>query len=436
MEKLLTSSLFWLRQRSFFRVVQRTFIMLMPIAIIGAYFKILRDCIFSPESLIYNLFNFDYSMPDQVWNIGNSVSSGMISVTLGLFGIYTAYFAAMYTARLYQKDATMAGLTAVLVITFCAYITGNNQAGTSQLVFYSRILNINASLIAMIVGYVVGQIFHFFGPDYVHIKYEHVEEIQHRVWHALKPTGITILLGMILGLILYYFKIHLLDSTSFKTMVSELRSSNNLQTVIPLTVLSSLLWWCGIGFPLQSLTTVNNSGAALVNLNYALRHGGASHVPYKYLGSSLVGAYGFMGDAAIILSLTVVLLLFTNKKETEAIAKINLLPVTFGAKTGISIGLPMILNPIYVLPIVIVPAINELIAAAAISINLIMPTVYPVLKGTPGVLISFFGSNGDWPTFIFTVLLFILDILIFIPFVLIGQRVNQEVQEYDQKAHD
>lgn len=433
MEKFITSSLFWLRQRSFFRVVQRTFIMLMPIATIGAYFKVLRDCIFSPESLIYNLFNFDYSMSDQVWNIGNSVSSGMISVTLGLFGIYTAYFAAMYTARLYQKDATMAGLTAVIVITFCAYITGNNQAGTSQLVFYSRILNINGSLIAMLVGYVVGQIYHFFGKKYVHIKYEHVEEIQHRVWQALKPTGITILLGMLFGLTLYYFKIHLLDTSSFRTLVNELRASNDIKTVIPLTMLSSLLWWCGIGFPLQSLTKVENSGAALVNLNYALRHGSASNVPYKYLGSSLVGAYGFMGDAAIILSLTVVLLLFTNKKETETIAKINLLPVTFGAKTGISIGLPMILNPLYLIPIVLIPAINELIAASAISINLIMPTVYPVLKGTPGVLISFFGSNGNWPTFIFTILLFIVDILIFIPFVLVGRRIEQEVQEYDQK---
>ena len=110
--------------------------------------------------------------------------------------------------------------------------------------------------------------------------------------------------------------------------------------------------------------------------------------------------------------------------------------MTFGAKNGLAIGIPLILNPLYLLPIILIPALNELIAAAAISLNLIMPTVYPVLGGTPGVLVSFFGSNGNWPSFIFTILLFIMDILIFIPFILIGQKINEELKKYDQKAEN
>lgn len=434
MLEIITQALFWLRKRSFFRIVQRTFVMLMPVAVLGAYFKILRDCIFSPDSLIYNLFNFDYTMSDQVWNIGNSLSSGMIQVTFGLFGIYAAYFAAVYTARLYHKDATMAGITAVLVITFCAYLTGNSGNSNSQLTFYSRILNINGTLIALVIGYLVGQIFHWLGKDYVHIQYEHVDEIQKRAWNSLKPTIVTLLFGILLGLTLSFFKIRLLDSDYVKDLIIQLRSSNNLAVVVPLTMLAMLSWWCGIGYPLQSLTHANNSGAALANLNYALRHGSAANVPYKFLGSSLVKGYGLMGDAAIFLTIAVVLLLFTKNKESEAITKLNLLPVAFGAKNGLAIGIPLVLNPLYLLPILIIPAINELIAAAAISLHLIMPTVYPVLGGTPGILISFFGTNGDWPSFIFTVLLFILDIFILIPFIMIGHKINKELREYDLKV--
>lgn len=428
----ITQGFFWLRRRSFFRVVQRTFVMLMPVATIGAYFKIIRDCIFSPDSLIYNLFNFDYSMSDQVWNLGNSLSNGMIQVTFGIFGIYTAYFAAVYTARLYHKDATMAGITSVLVITFCAYLTGNSQSNNNQLTFYSRILNINGILIAMLIGYFVGQIFHWLGKDYIHLKDEHVAAIQQRAWNSLKPSLAAIFCGLLLGLILYFFKIRLLDSETIRSFVIQLRSSNNLAVVVPLTMLATLSWWCGIGYPLQSLTHASNSGAALVNLNYALRHGGAGNVPYKYLGNSLVQGYGLMGDASIALALTVVLLLYTNNKEIEAIAKLNLLPTAFGAKNGLAIGLPIILNPLYLLPVIFIPAINELIAAAAISLHLVMPTVYPVLEGTPGILISFFGSNGNWPTFVFTIILFILDVLIFVPFVIIGHKINEELKAYDQ----
>ena len=42
----ITQGLFWLRRRSFFRVVQRTFVILMPVATNGIYFEILSYCFF------------------------------------------------------------------------------------------------------------------------------------------------------------------------------------------------------------------------------------------------------------------------------------------------------------------------------------------------------------------------------------------------------
>lgn len=422
----IVKTLSWIREKSFFIVVQRTFVMLMPIATIGAFFQVLRNGIFSPDSLIYNIFNFDSVMSDQFWDIGNAVSTGMVRVTLGMFGIYVAYFAAVQTARLYRKDATMAGVAAVIVITFCAFLSGADSEKEIQALIYSRVLNINGTLFAIIIGYFVGQIFHFFGKDHVHIKNENYNTILHRTWNTFIPTLISIVGGLILGLVIYYFKIKLMDSLYLKGLISSLHNSNDLKVIVPVTILATLLWWAGIGYPLQSMITTSNSAAAMANMNAALRHGSAS-VPYKYLGSSLVQAYGWMGNACIALSLIVVILLFTHEKDLEKIAKMNIFQVAFGSTQGLTIGLPIILNPLYLLPVVFIPAINELIAAAAISMKIIVPSVYPVLRGTPGILISFFGSNGNWSCFIFTILLFILDILILLPAIVIGQRINLEL---------
>lgn len=425
--------LFWLRRRSFFRAVQRTLVMLMPVATIGAYFQLLRDGVFSPNSLIYNILNFDYVMSDQVWNLGNAVTSAMVRVTLGIFGIYAAYFAAEYTARLYHKDATMAGLTAMIVILFCAYLSSSNHTNAFQATFYSRLVNINGLLIALVIGYGVGQIFHWLGKDYHHVSYESIAQIQKRAWNSFLPATIAVILGLLMGLIIYYFDLRLLNSATVKSFVNQIQSSNNLAVVIPLTMLACLFWWGGIGYPVTALTSASNSGASIANLNYALRHGGASNVPYRFLGSSLTSAYGLMGDACLALALTVILLLYVHNREMESVAKANLLPVAFGAQNGLAVGLPIILNPLYLLPIVVIPALNELLAAGAINIHLIMSSVYPVLAGTPGVLISFFGTNGNWPSFIFTILLFLLDILLLVPVVLIGQRVREELTHYDEK---
>lgn len=422
-------ALVWFRRRVFFRIVQRTLVMLMPVATIGAVFQLLRDEFFSPDSLIYNIFNFEQNMPDIVWNAGSVITRGMVQVTIGIFGIYVAYFAAVYTARLYHKDSTMAGIAAVIVITFCSYLSEANRSMAGRTTFYSRILNINGTLFAIIVGYIVGQVFHYLGKDYVKTNVEHVIRIRHRAWNALLPTVVAILLGLLIGIVIYLFKIRLLDSYYFTSIASRLQSSNNLLVIIPMTMLVSLLWWLGIGYPISSLTNASNSGAAIANMNYALRHGNSYNVPYKYLGSSLINSYAIM----VIFALVMVIILYAKQKEIESVAKINLIPVTFGASNGLLVGLPIILNPVYFVPIVFLPAVNELFAAAAIKLHIIMPTVYPVLSGSPGILYSFFGTNGHWPNLIFTIVLFILDIIILIPAIKIGQEITDKVSAYDKE---
>lgn len=421
----------WLRRKSFFRVAQRTLVILMPLATFGAYFELVRDCFFSPNSLLYNVLNFDYVMPDSFWDLGFAVTSSMVHVTLGLFGLYAAYFAAEYTARLYHKDATLAGVMSMVVVLFCAYISTSEHDNIVLTTFYSRLLTIDGLLLALLIGYLIGQIFHWLGKDYHHVSYESISQIRKRAWNALFPCLITILVGLLLGLTIYYFDWRLLDSNAIKRFVARMQNSTNLWVIIPLTMLTAFLWWAGIGYPLAGLTNAANSGAAMANLNFALRHGGASRVPYPYLGSSLINAYGLMGDACIALSLTVCLLLFTRKNKGAAIAKLNLLPVAFGVQDGLAIGLPLILNPIYLLPIVVIPAMNELLAAGAISLHWLLPSVYPVLKGLPGILISFFGTNGNWLSFSLTLLLFLLDVMLLLPVIFLAQRVREELVRYD-----
>lgn len=421
----------WLRRKSFFRVAQRTLVMLMPIATFGVYFELLRDCFFAPNSLLYNLLDFDDVMSDSVWDLGFTVTSSMVHVTLGFFGLYAAYFAAEYTARLYHKDASLAGMMSIVVVLFCAYISTSDHDNAIQTTFYSRLLTINGLLLALLIGYLVGQIFHWLGKNYHHVTYEHLNQLRQRAWNGFLPGLVSVLVGLLLGLAIYYFDLRLLDSATIKTFVAQMQDSNNLWVTIPLTMLTTFLWWAGIGYPLNSLTSASSSGAALANLNFALRHGGASKVPYPYLGSSLINAYGLMGDACIGLSLIVCLLLFARKSNTMSLVKLNLLPVAFGIQDGLAIGLPLILNPIYLLPVVFIPALNELLAAGAISLHWLMPSVYPVLRGLPGILIAFFGTNGDWLSFALTLLLFILDTTLFIPVIFVAQKVREGLAQYE-----
>ncbi len=177
----------WLRRRSFFRVVQRTFAVLMPIATIGAFFQVLQDSIFSPDSFIYNLFDFDKIMSDRFWDIGMSLSQCVVEVIFNLFGIFAVYFAASFTAKIYRKDATMAGISAVTSLLIMLYLLELAITGRITLIG-SNFLSIQYCFLHLLIGYGVGQVFHWLGSDYEHVDYEHTKLVQDRALKAIKPA--------------------------------------------------------------------------------------------------------------------------------------------------------------------------------------------------------------------------------------------------------
>ena len=95
----------------------------------------------------------------------------------------------------------------------------------------------------------------------------------------------------------------------------------------------------------------------------------------------------------------------------------------------VAVGLPTILNPIYLIPFVISPILNMLLGSVAIWFKLFPPLVYPIPNGTPGVLGPLMGTGGNISALIFTIFLVIVDAVIYLPFVKLGNEVERRYQE-------
>ena len=422
----------WLRRRSFFRVAQRTFAVLMPIATVGAFFQVLQDSVFAPESFIYNLFDFDKIMSDRFWDIGTSLSQCVVEVIFGLFCLFTVYFSASFTAKIYRKDATMAGISATTSLLVMAYLFQLGLTGRISLLS-GGYLGFQYTSFALLLGYGVGQVFHWLGADYEPVNYEHTKLVQDRAIKALKPTLVTVIGGVIIGGILYAAISNVKANFRLSTMTSAVENSNNLLLTVPSTALASFLSWLGLEEPILRLSNVETSAAATANLTYVMRRGSIWKIPYPYLGGSLISTYGVMGGCAVVLALAVAILIWGRRKEPETVAKMNLWPLLFSSSRGFLVGLPVILNPIYVIQLVFVPVVNMLIAALAISLHIVPTPVYPILTGTPGPLVPFFATNGNWPTLIFSIFLFCLDVVLMIPAIKLDNRTKALLKDYEME---
>ena len=422
----------WLRRRSFFRVAQRTFAVLLPIATVGAFFQVLQDSVFAPESFIYNLFDFDRIMSDRFWDIGTSLSQCVVEVIFGLFCLFTVYFSASFTAKIYRKDATMAGISALTSLLVMVYLFQLGLTGRISLIT-GGYLGFQYTFFALLLGYGVGQVFHWLGADYEPVNYEHTKLVQDRAIKALKLTLVTVIGGVIIGGILYAAISKVKANFSLSAMTSTVENSNNLFITVPSTALASFLSWLGIEEPILRLSNVETSAAATANLTYVMRRGSIWKIPYPYLGGSLISTYGVMGGCAVVLALAVAILIRGRRKEPETVAKMNLWPLLFSSSRGFLVGLPVILNPIYVIQLILVPVVNMLIAALAIFLHIVPTPVYPILTGTPGPLVPFFATNGNWPTLIFSIFLFCLDVVMMIPAVKLDNRTKALLQSYEME---
>ena len=85
------------------------------------------------------------------------------------------------------------------------------------------------------------------------------------------------------------------------------------------------------------------------------------------------------------------------------------------------------LNPLFLIPYVCLPVVNMLLGASMIAIHLIPVSAYNVLSGTPGPLVAFIATNGTWQALIFSMLLFALDILLYLPIVKMAKDVQDEI---------
>lgn len=426
MEQIVFRNIVWLRRKSFFRIAERTLTMLMPLAIIGSFFQFLWRSVFSPDSLISNILYFDNWLPDEIFNAAWYASQGLSTVIFGTFGLFTAYFAAQYTARFYQKDAQMAGITGMLTLLLCAFRFRDPNNFNIQMSFNWRLLGVQSLLLTLIIGYGTGLVFRLLAPEFHHQHMENSRKIEQRAFDSFKPMAVTLLLGLVLGILTSLIQVRLVATSIYQYFQNEGQNNLNLWVFIPLIILALLLNWLGIGQPLSSMTD-GSSATNVANLNYALEHGSSWNVPNKYVGNALYQSYGKFGGSGLTLALLIVILLMYKHQNTVRVARWSFLPTLFGSNLGAMIGLPIILNPLFLIPYILMPIFNMLLAALAIALHLIPSSAYLVLTGTPGPLVSFIATNGNWLALIFAILLFALDILLFVPVVKTANKVQDEI---------
>ena len=110
-----------------------------------------------------------------------------------------------------------------------------------------------------------------------------------------------------------------------------------------------------------------------------------------------------------------ILLCLSKSKQLKTVGRIGILPAFFGISEPIIFGVPLMLNPVFLIPFLLASTLNGAISFVLISSGLIGKTFAMLSWNMPSVFGAFL-STMDIKAAVLIVALIALDLVVYLPF--------------------
>lgn len=413
--------------------VRDAFTLTFPLIMAGSIITLLNFAVLSPDGFIAKILH----LGDLIPNLTDyqKIFSPVLYGSVNIMSILVVFLVAYKLAETKKADKLLTGISALSVffIIYPTYV--QTTEGGSALT--TTFLGAQGLFVALIVGLLVGEFLPLLSKtDRLKIKMpDMVPPAVSQSFSLLIP----IILVSIGAAFLNYFinmitpgGIQFLIYNVIQAPLSSLGSS--IGSILTFTVVQQFLWVLGIHGPntLSALRTVMFAEQGITNLDFFNTHGTTWGQPFPITWGGINDAFGNTGGSGATLGLLIAIFIFGRKhKQHMEIAKLSLAPGLFNINESIIFGLPIVMNPIYLIPFMLAPVVCNIIGYLCIAVFEIIPPIgLDVGWTTPGFLIPFLGSGGtNYLSLVIGVLCVAVSTLIYAPFVMAASKAEMNHQE-------
>ncbi len=142
----------------------------------------------------------------------------------------------------------------------------------------------------------------------------------------------------------------------------------------------------------------------------------ANYDPTVIVSRTFIDTFALIGGCGTALSLFLAMLMFEKRKEQKAILKTVAFPILFNVNEPLVFGVPIIFNPILIIPFILTPLVSISIAYGATVIGF-MPVTHGNVAWTTPIFLSGFAATGSWRGAFVQLIIVLAGTLVYIPFV-------------------
>lgn len=231
-----------------------------------------------------------------------------------------------------------------------------------------------------------------------------------RSFESLTPTAIVLLvvatITMFLGI-----DVHGIISSLVSPLV---KATDSIWSVLLIIFLSQFFWsfgihgWSIVGSLARPLwlilieenTTAFAAGQAVTNI--------AAEPLYQW--------FVMIGGSGATLGLAICFAFASKSAYGKALGKTAFVPSIFNINEPMIFGAPIVLNPMLIIPFIIVPILNGIIAFLLTSWGWVNHVIAIAPWTLPGPIGAFLATGNDWRAAVLNIALIILSVIIYYPF--------------------
>lgn len=230
---------------------------------------------------------------------------------------------------------------------------------------------------------------------------------------ALVPVGITLGLFALFSAILMWTSQPALNDLIYMAIQAPLMGfSQGIGFALLYQAIVWFFWWFGIHG--------HNVTAAIQNAVYM-----PAQLANQAGDASYIFSNGFFEAGLMhIMGLVIAILIFSKKEDWKAVTKVGAPAMLFNIQEPLAFGLPIVLNPMLLIPYILAPLANTIIGWLAISAGLV-----PIFRFVvPWTMPLFFGGmigTGSLMGGVLQVVWLAVDTLIYAPFVIASNKAKE-----------
>ncbi len=434
------------------------FISIMPVTMVGSIAVLLNVFLRDLPNTWFGVGNKFVQSVQQLININGNVYFGSIVILGMVFTFALGY----HLAKSYDVNPVAGG-----VVAFASVVTCMNQSAIFDYILPSvssgslealKSLGLNVSLAqngtdvvlsgvsswgylgnqytgatglftCLIVGFISSMIYIKLMVKKVTIKLpETVPPAVSNAFAAIIPGTIAIyVFGIITQICVATTGLYPNDLITKWIQQPLLSLSQGFFSVILVMFLMQLFWFFGLhgSNVMAPITEGIYTPALLKNLEHWNQFQTTTDMPYLWTRGS-IDAYAQIGGSGLTLGLVIAIFIFSKRSDARTVAKLSAPMGVFNINEPIIFGMPIVLNPIYIIPWLIIPPICAAIAYGFTAFGIIPPVFLQVPWVMPVGFYAFFATGGNLLAAAVAILNVVISFLIWTPFVMLANRMENK----------